>query len=77
MPRLIPLAEEVAGIVHLKLRSIAGDDISEERLTSAASLVTNMAASLTLPPLEPSTAPGLPDSTAGLEDLRWVWSRLI
>jgi len=78
--RLHPLAMEVAGIVHLKLRSIASDEISEERLRSAASLVTQMAASLTLrPALEPPIASptAAPDPLGGLEDLRWVWSRLI
>lgn len=78
--RLRPLAAEVAEIVRLKLTSIAGPDIGEERLQTAAALITQMAASLTLRPVlesPPQGAGALPDPSSGLEELRWVWERLI
>ncbi|NEM91974.1 TetR/AcrR family transcriptional regulator [Galbitalea soli] len=93
--RLRPLAADVAEIVELKLRSVAGPDADAQQLRSAAATITAMAASLTIrPPLgEPEigmagvgVAPvenagtPLPDPAAassGLEQLRWIWDRLI
>lgn len=68
--RLIPLAEEVRGIVRLKLASL-GPDEPEETLDASAALVTRIASSLVLQPRLPG------DGDSPLDDLRWVWDRLI
>ncbi len=90
--RLRPLAMKVGEVVTLKLRSIADADIDARTIGSAASTITAMAASLTLRPAiaPPEPLPGgagpaelptsMPDpaaATSGLEDLRWIWDRLI
>jgi AcrR family transcriptional regulator len=89
--RMRPLAAEVAGVVELKLRSVAGPDVDAQQLTSAAATITAIAASLTIrPPMGPPASgmtevPERPEmqlpnpsaATSGLEDLRWIWDRLI
>jgi AcrR family transcriptional regulator len=93
--RLRPLAVEVARVVELKLRSVAGSAMDDEKLRSAAATITAMAASLTLrPPIGPEQftmpAPGAGDdgrpdlpmpnpaaAASGLDELRWIWDRLI
>lgn len=90
--RLRPLAMKVGEVVNLKLRSIAAADMDASMIAAAASTITAMAASLTLRPTISPPAPlsdgagrtevpaSIPDPAAassGLEDLRWIWDRLI
>lgn len=68
--RLRPLADEVAGIVRLKLRSLdPGAD--DERIEATALLVTQIASALLLRPRSEL------EQGPVLEPLRWVWDRLL
>jgi AcrR family transcriptional regulator len=91
--RMLPVVGLVTEVVASKLRSIASADISDERIASAAALITSMAAALTLRPPSPgdpalrpelmppaAALPPMPDPAAalsGLEGMRWIWDRLI
>ncbi|MBK4347061.1 TetR/AcrR family transcriptional regulator [Lacisediminihabitans changchengi] len=96
--RMLPIAGQVAAVVELKLRTIAGADIPEDHIRSAAALITAMAAALTLRPPMPlpgpgdtnltatadlpaiAAPPGLPNPAATsseLENMRWIWNRLL
>ncbi len=78
--RLRPLAQAVGEIVLLKLQAIGGPDADPAILRASAATITIMAASLVARPsldLERPRVPQ-PERVAGaLDDLRWVWDRLI
>ena len=92
--RMLPVTAMVAGVVEQKLRRIAGPDIDDDRITSAAALITSMGAALVLRPpnigdmmpgddhVLPPDMPTIPmpnpaAASSGLEDMRWIWDRLI
>ncbi|MDR6970018.1 helix-turn-helix domain-containing protein [Leifsonia shinshuensis] len=68
--RLIPLAGEIRGIIRLKLSSL-GADRSPEQLDSSAALITRIASSLLLE----RRLPG--DDAAPVQQLAWVWDRML
>lgn len=69
--RLRPLADEIRSIVRLKLGDL-GPEETPARLDSSAALITQMAAALMLRPKAPDT-----ESPVSLDELKWVWPRLI
>ncbi|WP_149084454.1 MULTISPECIES: TetR/AcrR family transcriptional regulator [Microbacterium] len=68
--RLLPLAQEVREIIRLKLRALDRERPASQ-VDAAADVLTRIASALMLRP-GPSDGAG-----AGLDDLRWVWARLL
>lgn len=78
--RMRPLVMEVADVVFLKLRALAGPEPVDPSLRDAAATITTIAAALIAQPFQGATAPPLPDPSRiarQLDDIRWIWSRLI
>jgi AcrR family transcriptional regulator len=91
--RMLPVTGLVAAVVEQKLRLVAGPEIEDERIRSAAAVITAMAAALVLQRHRPMASvidPGqlsgetalmpIPDPAAALSELdqlRWIWDRLI
>ena len=78
--RMQGVARAVADVVLLKLQSIAAPNANPRQLEATAESITAMAAGLTLrgngPLGGPPTFPPAVSGTA-LDDLRWVWDRLL
>ncbi|MBN6190786.1 TetR/AcrR family transcriptional regulator [Microbacterium sp. K35] len=68
--RLLPLAREVNEVIRLKLRAV-GPDQAAERIDAAASVLTRIASTLVL------QAGRAGEAEPGLDDLRWIWDRLL
>ena len=78
--RLQGVARAVAEVVLVKLRSIAAPDANPHQLQSTAQIITAVAATLTLRGNGPFDGPPsfpLPGDDTALDELRWVWDRLI
>lgn len=79
--RLRPLFFTVSDIIFLKLRALADADATEESLRAAAATVNTIAASLLVPlPLNDGGAPAADQARSvaeSLDNVRWVWDRLI
>lgn len=71
--RLRPIAEEVRGIVLLKLKDLGPERPSDD-LEFAASLITQMASSLLLTTALPTNDGPM---SRPLEGLSWIWDRLL
>jgi AcrR family transcriptional regulator len=78
--RMLGVARAVAEVVLLKLQTIAAPDADPQQLQATAESITAMAAGLNLRasgPLDgPPTFPP-PGGGTALDELRWVWDRLI
>ena len=77
--RFIPIAQEVEGLVYLKLRAVAPSGIEDEQLHSAAATITSIAAALMTRIVTGPDAPNIPptDPRTALEELQWVWPILL
>lgn len=78
--RLRPLAQQVEGVVLRKLETLAGAEMDAATLRSAAVTITAIAAALVVQPAAPGSSPRLPDperSAGSLDELRWIWDRLL
>lgn len=68
--RLLPLAQEVREIIRLKLRALDRERPASQ-VDAAADVLTRLASALMLQSARVGGA------GAGLDDLRWVWERLL
>ena len=78
--RMLGVARAVADVVLVKLQSIAAPDADPHQLQAAAHSITAMAAGLNLRGSEPFGGPPAfppPGGGTALDELRWVWDRLI
>jgi len=77
--RFGPIALDVQKVIALKLATVAGPDLDQAAIDSAARTIASMAAALFVQPGpdgHPVVGPPAQDPAARLRELDWVWDRL-